>query len=213
MCSAQSDCVSTSYCAAPACTAKKGAGQVCLAAVECTSGSCGGRCCNVGTTCTCPQPNVANAVMNAGLDTNLTSWQSGAGWRWGSSDSDGCPFSGSANIDNRTGTGDSAQLSQCVPVSRNTLYNFGFDMFTTLAAGSSALGWCEVDLHNLAGCDPNSTNPFYLTNWDSAVWSSGLGSTVNSGNSVSAHIFCWAEAGAQLWIDKVYFTPQSAGRF
>jgi hypothetical protein len=188
------------------CSAKKAAGQLCSAAAECTSGSCGGRCCNNGTSCSCPQKNVSNAVVNAGLDTNLASWQAGSGWGWNASDSDGCPFSGSATIDNRNGTADSAEFSQCVPVQKNTLYNFGFDMFALLKSGSTGLGRVEVDFYNLAGC-PGSPNPFYLSNWDSGTWSSGLGGTVNSGNSTSVRIFFWAEPGVQLFVDKVFMTP------
>ncbi|HEX2661074.1 MAG TPA: hypothetical protein VHU40_22495, partial [Polyangia bacterium] len=57
-----------------------------------------------------------------------------------------------------------------------------------------------------AGC-PGSPNPFYLSNWDSGTWSSGLGGTVNSGNSTSVRIFFWAEPGVQLFVDKVFMTP------
>ena len=58
-CTDSSTCASTTYCGAGKCVAKKGNGQVCTAAGECTSGYCAdGVCCNGACTTACTSCNL-----------------------------------------------------------------------------------------------------------------------------------------------------------
>src|SRR5215831_7969487 len=59
--------------------AKKSPGEPCTSAFECSSGLCGGRCCNPGVGCTCTQPSAANLIVNPGFDNALSGWTQGAG--------------------------------------------------------------------------------------------------------------------------------------
>ena len=65
------------------------------------------------------------------MDSQLNGWTIGSGAgtvTWQANDPTSCPYSGSAYINNATGTGDSRTLSQCVGVTRATTYNFGVTM-------------------------------------------------------------------------------------
>ena len=190
--------------------AKKAPGQPCGVASECQSALCGGRCCNPGTPCTCPIQTVNNIVPNAGFDTSLGSWKSGTpnatgkSWVWQADDNLGCGFSGSGTIDNRAGTTDSAHGSICFTVPKSMVYNFGISL-RALGTTSANFGWCELDFYNGASC-LNGINPY--TSWvqDGPTWSDYM-ATVNTGNSVSVGIDCFANPGVQLMVDQLYASP------
>jgi hypothetical protein len=206
-CAAQSDCVSTSYCetSTATCVIKKMPGQVCTAALQCTTGVCGGRCCNTGVTCNCPVQSTANLIQNGGFDllAQLDGWVVGSGpgtVTWQANDPNSCPYSGSAYIDNSAGTANSRTLSQCVSVARSTTYNFGVTM-----QSSAGYVHCAVDTFPQANCQGAGINQFDDV-WLNVNWSVDMATTIDTGNMVSLRVSCWAEMGVALNFDGVYLT-------
>jgi hypothetical protein len=75
-------------------TCKKPDGEICSVDGECTTGTCGGRCCAAG--CSCTQPNPTNLVVNPGIDGDASGWTvSGGALSRSLSDAEKCPYSGS----------------------------------------------------------------------------------------------------------------------
>jgi cysteine-rich repeat protein len=196
------------------CTMKKPDGALCSSDQECSSGSCEGRCCPAGESCSCPQPSAANVVKNAGFDTNLASWTQDSGpggFTYQSaaddptSDADGCPYSGSLYL-SFTEEGPQA-ISQCVSVSPNTSYNTGMRM-----RAGNARARCVLTLYPAANCQGSGvevTEYFWL---NVGQWSPETSTAIDTEQYTSARISCsyYAEAGG-FRIDKVFLTKAPGG--
>jgi hypothetical protein len=153
-CSGATGCLSTHYCAGSVCTPKKGEGAICAAAAECTSGSCGGRCCKAGISCTCPQPKPGNLLANPGFDSDLSGWNISAygggppeSSQRTTDDATGCPYSGSVRIGSY-----GSEIYQCIAVTPSTNYEAGIQW---KAADPTAVGGgihCQGFLYSGVTC-------------------------------------------------------------
>jgi hypothetical protein len=133
-CGADTDCSSASYCDAPFCLDRLSPKSVCSRSEQCTSGLCGGRCCNVGAPCKCTQPNPNNLFANAGFDTNIDGWTFGSDSEivsWTSADAENCPFSGSI-----LSRGNSGSPGRFVTLTVGTQYHFGAKFSPTVAGAA-----------------------------------------------------------------------------
>jgi hypothetical protein len=123
MCRADAAQCQNGYCSNLMCAPTKPNGTLCATNLECSSGTCGGRCC--ANTCLCRQPTAENLAINPGFDVDVSGWDvitTGAIQR-SQSDSEGCPYSGSAAV---IAPGPSNnEITQCVPVDQSRTYNFG----------------------------------------------------------------------------------------
>ncbi len=210
-CSGASDCISTAYCAGTTCTLKKSAGALCSGNAECMTGSCGGRCCNAGPTCTCPQPTPANLVKNPGFDTDLSNWTIVAGDGevvFAANDADSCPFSGSAFVSLTVGP-TSPRISQCISVSPpqsapSTTYYFGYRIRSSTGGGVG----CDLDEF----ASPNCTgSPTQVVSGEDSVWINVSWSPMNTSgvqigsNAGSVRVSCYLPSANGLYLDRVYF--------
>jgi hypothetical protein len=155
-CATAADCRQPYHCLADHTCGTAPVGTVCSVNEECTSGSCGGRCCADGTTCMCPQPSSDNLLVNPGFDKDVTT-----GWTstippmtmhtvtWSAMDATSCSFSGSAQLffDTVTSVYDPPEITQCVPVSAGKDYQFGFRIQSTCATG-----WCTLNFFTADNC-------------------------------------------------------------
>jgi hypothetical protein len=139
---------------------------VCAAAAECTSGSCGGRCCKAGVSCSCPQPKPGNLVVNPGFDSDLAGWNLKAyggaapeSSQWTTGDATSCPYSGSARIGSY-----GSEIYQCIAVAPSTNYEAGIQWKPAdpTAVGSGV--HCEGFLYNGAFC-PDMYGPPADASW------------------------------------------------
>lgn len=217
-CATTDDCASGYFCEDGNC-AKRPNGQACGASSECLSGVCGGRCCAAGTSCTCPQPSALNLLENPGFDTDLSSWQltpgegSSGPAMWHAEDDHACPYSGSAELYHFMYDA-SAIISQCVPVSDATMYNFGGAIFDYNCGNA----YCTVQWFNLASCggtelDDGNIWEFSYTNPD---WSTNptnnFGPLLPPPTSVSAKVSCKAASPFGITdcfaeFDSLYLSP------
>jgi len=143
------------------------------------------------------------------MDKQLTGWTIGSGTAtvsWDANDPNSCPYSGSAKISNLSATGDSQMVSQCVPVSRQTTYNFGVTM-----QASGGYTHCGVDIFPSANCQGAGITQFDDV-WLNVSWSDDMATTIATGNMVSARVYCWTESSVALNFDMVYLTP-APGKF
>jgi hypothetical protein len=209
-CSGSTDCSPTAYCAGTTCTAKKAPGLVCAKDEECKSGTCGGRCCDPGTSCSCPQPGPQNLLVNPGFDTGLVGWAVDVGDGnviWSSDDSTSCAFSGSARI-TFTGT-TSPRIRQCVSVSPSKTYNFG----AMLRSNGGAVH-CVVDLFSAAGCTGAISNAVDAV-WYNVYWSADVGlvypAVQTTAGTASAQVSCSTEV-PDSWFDTIYLSA-APGRY
>ncbi len=181
-CTVPSDCASGYFCGAQGC-AKKPSGEPCAANDECGSASCGGRCCPSGAACLCPQPSPQNLLVNPGFDTGIDGWTIDlppvpAGGpsphmvSWvGADDADGCPYSGSIELDFLDGDVSAPPppaISQCFPVEAGTGYDVGARM---AGDGDCTLILCGLDFFTGDGCtgdDTRGSATFSVSNgpWD-----------------------------------------------
>jgi hypothetical protein len=191
------------------------AGQLCSAGGECSSGVCGGRCCNQGASCNCLQPTSANLLTNPGFDTNLAGWTmdpgpGGFNWLSGTTqdangihaDADDCPFSGAAYVSAPTDT-TNQRISQCVAILPQTNYNFGVRIHSVGGAFSN----CGVDVYPGAQCTGTPAN-VVTVQWINVDWSPSLDQSFNSGTTGStARVWCYVDAtnfqGA-FFFDQIY---------
>lgn len=141
-CSSQSQCVAGDICSGNMCQScsggKPACGNSCCggSTPACVAGQCkqcgsnsdctaiGYYQCTNNNTCVCHQKSVSNLLTNPGFDGDLSGWfvnDSSTAKGYSSSDAEGCPASGSLLVNG--GTGD---IEQCVAISPNTTYNFGF---------------------------------------------------------------------------------------
>jgi hypothetical protein len=141
------DCVSGAYCSGNACLAKKADKELCSTNSECLTGTCGGRCCAAG--CTCTQPSKANVLKNPGIDMDSSGWTIAGGTLSRSlSDFEKCPYSGSLMA--IVPPGGNAHLSQCVantPFSGD--FNFGYQ--GRIDGEGSVV--CQVRFYSGFNCD------------------------------------------------------------
>lgn len=192
---------------------KKAPGALCSTATECSSGLCGGRCCNPGQACTCTQPSAQNMLKNPGFDNDISGWNQEAGpggFSWQPDDYEKCPFSGSAYIS--TPAGYSQRLWQCVAISPHASYDFGVRYHTA----EGAYAHCDVDIYPGANCTGTATN-VAAGLWLNVGWGPGGNDVIykfDSGLSASAMVSCYngADFGvdAAFYIDQIYLTPAPA---
>jgi hypothetical protein len=130
-------------------TCKKPDGEICTADAECATGTCGGRCCAAG--CSCTQPNSTNLLLNPGIDRDTSGWSIENGTLSRSlSDAERCPYSGSMTTNIPAGGGN-ISIGQCVP---NTPlkgdFNFGASVYST---GGGFVVACQLVLYSGFHCD------------------------------------------------------------
>jgi len=188
--------------------AKKSPGEPCTSAFECSSGLCGGRCCNPGVGCTCTQPSAANLIVNPGFDNALSGWTQGAGAGSAAAatdDAEGCPFSGSVFIDNSSSG--SKTIYQCVSVNPSTSYDFGVRM----RSNGSGYVHCDLDLFPAANCG-GSNATVSSPSWVNVQWSGDLSATMMTMAATrSARVTCYPDPNVGGNFDMVYLTPAPGG--
>ncbi len=158
-------------------------GAVCTTNAQCSSNSCGGRCCPVGTPCSCPQPDAKNLLKNPGFDSNVSGWNvAGNGtfhWvavRGNDQDATSCPYSGFGRFYS-TGT---LTVSQCVAVSTAKSYNISSALsnsslgdFTNYSFGEMQ---CNFDWFSSSDCSGASladgalSRQWLNVDWSPALW-------------------------------------------
>jgi hypothetical protein len=239
--STSSDCSSGNYCNGT-CVAKKVVQQICSASGECASGTCGvvtdtnicapgpvcagtgGRCCDVGATCVCPQPTAAELLKNPGFDSNLTSWTISPQFSnvvRSTRDVNGCPYSGSVTITSGTDSTTNPSISQCVAISNAVTYDFG----AAIADGDTTTGTllcysaqCDLRWWSGSGCTGNDVSPASPpeVTWHNYDWLqtaySNTGPLTPPVDAVSASVTCYtgtpvAGLTCQATFDQIYLTP------
>jgi len=181
-------------------------GAVCSANNECTSNSCGGRCCPVNKPCSCPQPSAKNLLNNPGFDSNVSGWSvttsSGTGsFHWvvlstNDQDASGCPYSGFGRIYT---TGVTA-VSQCVAVAASKSYNVSTSVSNGSQGDFSDEGFgnieCNLDWFTGANCTGSSVElpdgPLSAS-WLNVYWWKGVwkgGPWFPPSGAVSARLSC-----------------------
>jgi hypothetical protein len=214
-CTSGSHCSVSAYCAGSMCAPKKVAGAVCATNGECASGVCGGKCCDNGPACTCPQRTAENLVRNPLFEQEamLTDWTITAGDGqvvWAVDDAYACPFSGSVNITTNQTVDTSPRISQCIRVSPSqgtpsTPFLFG--------ARISAAGTCQLELFTTTNCS-GSSRPVDEHIWINVDWSSRNDQLFDvMRTETSALISCFAgnyvinDRPAPTWVDDIYLAP------
>ncbi len=145
-CTSMSDCAPTHYCAGSGCAPRKINGEVCAGSSECTSGTCGGRCC--ASACKCKQPGAANLVKNPGFDADSSKWETfllDGGTRrdaWTNADAEGCPYSGSYRITAQNH--DDLYLRQCVALPLGRVYRFGLRVRQNTRGNTISIAECKL---------------------------------------------------------------------
>jgi hypothetical protein len=143
-------------------TCKKSDGELCLADTECATGTCGGRCCAAG--CTCTQPSPANLLRDPGFDHDISGWTINAGALTRSlSDVERCPYSGSLSTTIPAGAAERS-LERCM--SNTPLrgdFNFGAKVQVSGGNMASVLA-CQIIFFSGFNCDAdpiamNETDP------------------------------------------------------
>jgi hypothetical protein len=235
-CGGDGDCTSGLFCYGGACT-KRPDGAVCAAHAECQSTACGGaassthgRCCAMGTSCSCTQPGTANKIVNAGFDTNLSGWtvydpptgSSSIKWLKTSnatqSDAEACPYSGSLEI-YQFGSNDQPYATQCLSVTASTAYNFGAAVRNTASGiGFCAGVYCELRWFSAASCAGTDVSGVVPPRVDSSStgWTKNTPfvniTATSPATAASAQIKCGtfypAQGQADCWgaIDMVYLS-------
>jgi hypothetical protein len=207
ICNNSTDCAPGAYCAGDICLIKKREGDLCSADAECGDGTCGGRCCAAG--CTCSQPSAKNFLNNPGLDKDASGWTITKGTVSRSlMDAELCRFSGSLVVTIPAG-GDNRVLHQCVS---NTPFkgDFTFGAKVQTVGGSVAsVQACQVNFYSGTNCDADlvvqqETDPQgILSGWQAL---SGTVSTVSGANSVdfACYLLADATADASFYLDMLY---------
>ncbi|MDB4983571.1 MAG: Flagellar hook-length control protein FliK, partial [Myxococcales bacterium] len=198
-CGTDAECASSAFCASSSCVTKLPSGKVCERAAQCASGACGGRCCNVGTSCKCTQPSPSNLIKNPGFDGDLSAWVVTQG-TWNTADADGCPFSGSLSIPDNPSSLNG--FAQCVPVIGNKAYNFG-----GWFKGPNALNSCDVQFGDAPDCVGNGMSDLALPNstvLSADTWTELSVSGFAPSAAKTAYVVCFAFG---LLVDHVYLSP------
>jgi hypothetical protein len=165
-------------------TCKKSDGELCLADTECATGTCGGRCCAAG--CTCTQPSPSNLLKDPGFDGVISGWTVNAGALTRSLlDVERCPYSGSLSTTIPAG---GAELSVERCVSNTPLRgDFNFGAKVQIAGGNiAAVPACQIiffsgfncDADQIATNETDSTKP--TTGWQDLTASVPMVSGANS---------------------------------
>jgi hypothetical protein len=166
-CTTAADCQKPYHCLADHTCGKAPDGEVCGTNDECVSGNCGGRCCPAGTTCTCPQPSKDNMLANPGFDEDPR-----VGWTvtippdtmhtvtLSKMDASGCPYSGSAQLFfyTVTSTYDPPTITQCLPVTPGTVYEFGFRVQSDCGGA-----WCTPTWLTAGNCTGDDVTDVYVS--------------------------------------------------
>ena len=194
-------------------------GHVCASATDCASGVCGGRCCPAGTSCECTQPSAANLIQNPGFDTNTVGWilETGSAtvsWRSGAAvdadgvhgDAESCPYSGAAHLTCPLEGADACQgIGQCIPISSQLDYNFGWRLRTPFGSDRLGNGYCAINIYTGAACSGTET-PILDDLWPNSVWSNPRFGSFNAGVNVSARISCRVDDRGSMEFDMVYLS-------
>ena len=214
-CTTSTHCSVSAYCDGAMCAPKKAAGATCGGSTECASGVCGGKCCNSGTSCNCPQRTAENLVTNPGFEqeTMLTGWTITAGDGqvvWAVDDSNACPFSGSVYITTNQTVETSPRISQCIRLSpsqssASTPFLFG--------ARFSAAGTCQLELFTTTTCS-GAGRWVDEQIWINVDWSFRNDERIDvMRTETSALISCFAgnyvinDRPAPTWVDDIYLAP------
>ena len=231
-CSGTTGCLPTHYCGGSVCTPKKGEGAVCASAAECSSGSCGGRCCKAGVTCNCPQPKPGNLLTNPGFDSNLAGWNINAygggppeSSQRTTDDAAGCPYSGSVRIGSYA-----SEIYQCIAVAPSTNYEAGIQWKgadpTAVAGGIHCQGflYSGVTCPDLYGDHPSpdfsdvfdQANVGFPVNWSGyGSANQGIKSTFFTSTYSKLVIGCLVggDTYTDVFFDMWYVTPVPPGGY
>lgn len=193
-CSGANDCSPGAYCGAGKCSLLKKDGVVCARNAECASGTCGGRCCPLQSSCSCPQPSAGNLVKNGGFDGDVSGWTiepNDGEVSWLSSDAADCPFSGSIKLSVSPGeSGRRPRISQCV-TSAEGKFHFAVK---AMCLSTFCTMDCAVEPFDRPGCVGTGTSSGPLQ-WYNAQWGTvSLDPVVPQGGSV--RVSCELEQSA-----------------
>ncbi len=189
----------TSYCHSSSCVQ-------CLTGADC-GGYAAGATCGPNYSCQCRALTAGNLIQNGGFDTSLGL----TGWTYGSDglttlssdDADGCPTSGSVEL--TVQYPNVGGLSQCITVTANTTYNFGYSYVQQVAG---ALG-CNLFWYAGTNC-PDYW--FSLDSLSSGVntgtgWYSASTSVTSPAGAASMSVSCSPSSPNNAgpgWLDQIY---------
>jgi hypothetical protein len=188
---------------------KKPDGELCLADSECSTGTCGGRCCAAG--CTCSQPSIANLLKNPSVDRDTFAWAiTGGTLAYSLSDAERCPYSGSLMVV-LPAMADEVTISQCVrSVPLKGDFNFGARVQTTGGSSAKVIA-CQLAVYSGFNCDADLTNmnesdasrPNF--GWDHLDASLAM---ISGANSFTFSCFLAADPAVEttFYIDMLYVT-------
>ena len=163
---------------------KKPDGEICLADSECSTGTCGGRCCAAG--CTCTQPSPANLLKDPSFDRGISGWTVNAGALVRSpSDAERCAYSGSLSITIPAG-GAERSVERCIGnIPLRGDFNFGAKVLID-GGNMASVPACQIiffsgfncDADQIATNETDSTRP--TTGWQDLTASLAMVSGANS---------------------------------
>jgi hypothetical protein len=189
---------------APGC--KKLDGELCVSDSECATGTCGGRCCAAG--CSCTQPSAANLLVNPGIDRDLNGWRISQNTLSRSlSDAERCPYSGSLTTVLPAGR-DELTVDQCVShVPLKGDFNFGARSNTV--NGSGYVVACQLAVYSGFNCDgdliltneTDSSKPNF--GWQQLDASLSMISGANSFD-FSCYLFADSQLDTTFYLDMLY---------
>ena len=218
-CSQPSQCAANTICSGASQCVKCPTGQnVCANGCYDTNNDashCGATACKVcvdstpscaGGTCTCRVQSSNNKLLNAGFNSNVTSWSAGVDTTFDkSTDAEGCAGSGSALFSNNSGG-----LSQCVSMGLKAgqAYQFGI-----LFKGTGTL-YCSVNYYTAVNCDSSFYNgryAVYVTPPSATGWVPGTIYSNLPVGTLSMSVYCSGNQ-ANGNVDQLYFN-QEGGAF
>jgi hypothetical protein len=201
-CSSDTDCAADAYCRGTACVPKLVPGSICSRPEQCSSNLCGGRCCNPGVPCSCPQPSADNVFDNAGFDVDTSGWETGQE-TWSVKDADDCPFSGSLRSPAASG-----YPRRCVRVLGGSKYNFGMSVFIN----QPIVYVCQLSFNSGFNCDGTGAGGMVSLYVGPAAhvgqWNKLSVEVTADANASSAYLDCDA---FDTYLDQIFLTPAPGG--
>lgn len=154
--------------------------------------------------CHCRPPDSSNLLANPGFESGqgVSNWSPTKAATWSNVDADGCPKSGSAAVKYDGSTGDFGMISECVKVSANKQYHFGFRYNQSLGTGVV----CFFYFFAGSTCSGSVLDGPNITGISSAVttWLSATGSATSPSNAGSLQVMCQEEAGGNGALDQIF---------
>jgi len=184
---------------------------------DCTSSYAPGSTCNSSHACQCRRQSTGNILTNPGFETSLSGWTSVNNCstcpileNWTDKhDSDSCPGSGSVSFSYYGFA--FGGLTQCVAVSGNTFYRFGY-RFKQASSGDEDAALCTVSSYSSTNCSGNTIDSMnYYSGPASTSWANPSLSTQFSAASSarSIRVTCQQTKLTDTWVDQVYLNAAS----